>query len=237
MISIVIPTYNESLVIEQTLRRAALALQLTHEEFELIVVDDGGSDGTADIAERMSRELPVRLLRRAGRLGLATAVVEGWRNSRGDLLGVMDGDLQHPPEVLPALVKPLREGGADLVIASRYMQGGGTAENWSGTRRFVSWLATRLAFCVLPRILAEVTDPMSGMFIIRAQALDGIQLDPIGYKILLEVLARARYKRITEVPYTFDQRTTGSSKLGLRQYLQYIQHMFRLVNRGGHQLL
>lgn len=234
MISIVIPTYNEAGVIRETLSRAARALALTNEEFELIVVDDAGADGTADLAEAMAREIPIRVLRRTGRQGLATAVVDGWRMARGNVLGVMDGDLQHPPEVLPALVGELRAGGADLVIASRYREGGGS-ENWSWSRRFTSWAATRLAIWALPWILADVSDPMSGMFLIRAEALAGIQLDPIGYKILLEVLARARYKRITEVPYTFDRRNAGSSKLGPRQYLQYIQHVFRLANTSGRQ--
>jgi dolichol-phosphate mannosyltransferase len=233
MISVVIPTYNEARVIQQTLRRAVRALTLTGEEFELIVVDDAGSDSTAEIAEAMAAEIPVRVLRRPKRLGLGAAVVDGWRISRGDVLGVMDGDCQHPPEVLAALLNALRTSKADIVIASRYMQGG-ASENWSWARRSTSWLATRLAVCALPWIIADVTDPMSGMFLIRAPALEGVQLHPTGFKILLEVLARARYTQVIEVPYTFDRRNAGSSKLGLRQYIEFLQHVVQLANSSGH---
>ena len=228
MISIVIPTYNEAGGIGETLRRAARALALTGERFELIVVDDAGSDGTADIAEGLARELPVRVLRRTGRQGLATAVMDGWRIAQGNVLGVMDGDLQHPPEVLPVLVNALRTGGADLVIASRYMEGGGS-ENWPWFRRMTSRLATRLAVCVLPGTVIDVADPMSGMFVLRAAALNGCRLNPTGYKILLEVLARVQCHKVMEVPYTFDRRNIGSSKLGPRQYLECLQHVARLA--------
>src|SRR5881398_547231 len=114
MISIAIPTYNEAAVIEQTLRRASQSLGSSGEPFELIVVDDSSTDGTAELAEALAPELPVRVLRRPGRLGLATAVVDAWRLARGDLLGVMDADLQHPPEVLRDLARALREPSVDL---------------------------------------------------------------------------------------------------------------------------
>ena len=108
MISVVIPTYNEAAVIEETLRRACRALEASSEPFELIVVDDSSADGTAELAESLAPQFPVRVLRRPGRLGLATAVVDGWKLARGDLLAVTDADLQHPPEVLGELVRALR---------------------------------------------------------------------------------------------------------------------------------
>jgi dolichol-phosphate mannosyltransferase len=232
MISVVIPTYNEAAVISETLRRASRALEASGEPFELIVVDDSSTDGTAELAESLAPEFPVRVLRRPGRLGLATAVVDGWKLARGDLLAVMDADLQHPPEVLGDLVRALRSPGADVAVASRYMSGGGTSD-WPLVRRFASKSATHLAASVLPWTLGNVTDPMSGMFAIRAAALDGVRLDPTGYKILLEVLAKARYQALVEVPYVFDRRGAGSSKLGGRQSFEYLIHLARLAGVTG----
>lgn len=232
MISVVIPTYNEAAVIPETLRRAAAALKSSGEPYELLVVDDGSPDGTADVAQRLGDEFPVRVLRRAGRLGLATAVLEGWAIARGDVLGAMDADLQHPPEVLRDLVETLKQPDVDLVIASRY-RGGGGAKDWSYVRRFISWGATHLASCVLPLTLAEVTDPMSGMFLVRRSALEGVRLSPLGYKILLEVLGKAHYRKFTEVAYVFEERGKGSSKLGARQYLEYVLHLARLARATG----
>ena len=114
MISLIIPTYNEAGVVEQTLRRAAATLRSTGEDFELIVVDDASADGTAQRAESLASELPVRVLRRPGRLGLATAVLDGWAAARGDVLGVMDADLQHPPETLAPLAAAMRQFEEDL---------------------------------------------------------------------------------------------------------------------------
>jgi dolichol-phosphate mannosyltransferase len=231
MISIVIPTYNEAEAIQQTLRRAAKALAAVKEPFELIVVDDSRSDSTAEACDALASELPVRLLRRPRRLGLATAVVDGWLMARGDVLGVMDGDLQHPPEVLATLVRTLHQSAADVAIASRYVNGGGTGD-WSLLRRVISRSATGLAALALPNALDGITDPMSGLFLVRAAALEGVRLAPTGYKILLEVLARGRYRRVSEVPYVFNRREAGSSKLGAKQYWEYLQHVARLARES-----
>jgi len=234
MISVIIPTYNEASVIEETLRRAAAALRSAGEEFEIVVVDDASADGTADRVETLAHEIPARVLRRPGRLGLATAVLDGWATARGDVWGVMDADLQHPPETLAALAAAIRQG-ADLAIGSRYVPGGGTSD-WTWMRRFISRTATHMAATVLPLKLAAVGDPMSGMFMIRASALRDAHLNPLGYKILLEVIAKGGYKNLVEVPYIFQERERGASKLGARQYLEYLQHLARLAVRSG-QLL
>src|SRR5271157_2300093 len=118
MISLIIPTYNEAGVIAETLRRSAAALRAAAVDFEIVVVDDASADGTANLAESLAHEIPVRVLRRPGRLGLATAVLDGWATARGDVLGVIDADLQHPPETLTALAAAIRQG-ADLAIGSR----------------------------------------------------------------------------------------------------------------------
>jgi dolichol-phosphate mannosyltransferase len=232
MISLVIPTYKEAAVIEETLRRAAAVLRATGEEFELIVVDDASGDGTAELAEALARELPVRVLRRSGRLGLATAVVAGWQIARGDVLGIMDADLQHPPEVLRELVASLRANNADLAVASRYVAGGGTS-GWSWIRRLISWAGVRLGAAVLPWTLGDVKDFGSGMFLVRAGVIAGVELKPLGIKTLLEVLAKGRYGKLVEIPYVFQGRARGESKLGARQYVEYLQHLIRVGKASG----
>ncbi|MCL5671080.1 MAG: glycosyltransferase family 2 protein [Acidobacteria bacterium] len=227
MISVVIPTYKEADSIQEMVQRTAAALGGSDEEYELIVVDDNSGDGTAELAEALSPGFPVRVLRRAGRQGLATAVVDGWGIARGDLLAVIDADLQHPPEILTSLAKSIRDSNADLAIASRYIEGGGTSD-WELSRRLISWGATHLAASVLPLKLSAVSDPMSGMFMVRAAAIADAKLSPLGYKILLEVLAKGRIENVVEVPYQFEERTRGSSKLGLCQYGEYLAHLAHL---------
>jgi len=233
MISLVLPTYNEARNIQEVLRRASEALRKTGEDHELIVVDDSSPDHTVDLAEALANQLPVRVLRRPGREGLATAVVDGWSIAKGDVLGVMDADLQHPPEVLTRLVSALRSHNADMAIATRSGPGGGSTETWSWMRRLTSWAARHLAACALPRTLAEVSDPMSGMFLARARALQGVRLEPTGYKILLEVLGKAYCRELVEVPFMFQARSFGSSKLGLRESAQYLAHLARLARFTG----
>ena len=232
MISVVVPTYKEADSIQEVIRRSGQALVASGEEYELIVVDDNSGDGTAELAEELGSEFHVRILRRAGRLGLATAVVDGWKVAKGDLLGVIDADLQHPPEILVALAAALRQSNADLAVASRYIAGGGTSD-WELIRRVISSGATHLAASVLPLKLSVVSDPMSGMFVVRAGAISGAELSPRGYKILLEVLARGRVEHVVEVPYQFEERTRGASKLGARQYAEYLAHLVRLAFATG----
>lgn len=228
MVSLVFPTFNEAASIEAALRRAAAALQATSEPYELIVVDDSSPDGTAEIAERLSNQLPVRVLRRGGRNGLASAVVAGWKIAQGNMLAVMDADLQHPPEILGKLLAALQHSGAEIAIASRAADGGGS-KNWSPIRQFTSWIATHLAASVLPLTLSDVHDTMSGMFMLKASVLEGVSLEPKGYKILLEVLAKGSYRNLVEVPYVFGPRDRGTSKLGARQTLEYFIHLAQLA--------
>ncbi len=232
MLSLVIPTYNEAVVIEQTLRRAAEVLRAAGEPFELIVVDDASPDGTAALAESLAIELPVRVLCRQGERGLATAVVKGWAIARGDVVGVMDADLQHPPEVVCQLLKSLRAEDADIAVASRYCPGGG-AEGWSWFRLFVSWAAMRLGTVALPWTLGGVTDSGSGLFLVRRNAIEGVELKPLGIKMLLEVLAKARYRKIVEVPYIFRGRTLGVSKVGPKQGWDYLRSLLRMGRASG----
>ena len=232
MISVVIPTYHEASVIEETLRRAAAALRAASVDFELVVVDDCSMDGTAGLAQLLAKEMPVQVLMRPGRLGLATAVLDGWNLATGEVLGVMDADLQHPPEALTALAQAIQQEDIDLAIGSRYVPGGGTSD-WTWVRRFISRTATHMAASVLPLKLSTVRDPMSGLFLVRRSALENAELNPLGYKILLEVIAKAHYRKLVEVPYVFQERRHGGSKLGTRQYLEYLLHLVRLAVGTG----
>ena len=216
MLSIVVPTYNEAGSLPKLAERLHAAL--AGREWELIVVDDGSPDGTADIAAALAPRIPVRVVRRAGKAGLASAVVAGFGAARGDVLLVMDADLSHPPEVVPALADAI-DHGADLAVGSRYVSGGGVMD-WPLKRRVVSRAA-----CLMGNALVPVRDATSGFFALRRSVIDGVKLNPIGFKIGFEVIARGRYRKVVEVPYTFRDREQGSSKFGRREVGQYVQQL------------
>ncbi len=220
MISVVVPTYNEAATVQQLAARLAAALP--GRQWELVVVDDGSPDGTADVAERLAPRLPLRVVRRPGKLGLASAVIDGFRAARGDLLVVMDADLSHPPEVVPALVDAV-VAGADLAVGSRYVAGGGTVD-WPLRRRVVSRVA-----CLMGNALVPVRDATSGFFALRRDVIEGVRLDPIGFKIGFEVIARGKYRRVVEVPYTFRDREHGRSKFGTREIGNYLLQLLQVA--------
>ena len=157
----------------------------------------------------------MRVIRRPGKAGLASAVIAGFAVAKGDVLVVMDADLSHPPEVVPALLDAIA-GGADLAVGSRYVTGGGTMD-WPLKRRVVSRVA-----CLMGNALVPVRDSTSGFFAIRRRVIDGVKLNPIGFKIGFEVMARGRYKKAVEVPYVFRDREFGKSKFGQREIMQYV---------------
>ncbi|MDP9252172.1 MAG: polyprenol monophosphomannose synthase [Chloroflexota bacterium] len=192
-----------------------LAAALAVHTWELIIVDDGSPDGTADLADSYADVQPVRVIRRPGKAGLASAVLAGFAQARGDILLVMDADLSHPPEAVPRLAMAIEEG-ADLAVGSRYVTGGGT-EDWPLKRRVVSRAA-----CLLGNVLVPIRDCTSGFFAIRKSALDGVKLNPIGFKIGFEVMARAHYRKAVEIPYVFRDRELGKSKFGRREIGQYL---------------
>ena len=214
MISVVVPTYNEAGTIPKLAARLSDAL--TRREWELVVVDDGSPDGTADVAEALAPHVPVRVVRRTAKAGLASAVLAGFAAARGDVLVVMDSDLSHPAEIVPALVALVEDGTADLAVGSRYVRGGGVVD-WPLRRRIVSRVA-----CLMGNVLVPVRDATSGFFALRRSVVEGVRLNPIGFKIGFEVIARGRYDRVVEVPYTFRDREIGASKFGRREIGQYV---------------
>lgn len=226
--SLVIPTYQESQNISELIRRLSLLLDsILPEDYELIVVDDDSPDCTWEIAQSLILEYPqLRVMRRQQERGLSTAVIRGWQVARGEVLGVIDADLQHPPETLLKLWSEIQRG-ADLAVASRHIEGGGVSE-WSLLRRFLSRGAQTLGLVILPEVVGRVSDPMSGFFLVRREAIAGKVMNPLGYKILIEVLGRGNIRWIKEVGYVFQERLEGKSKVTWRQYIDYILHLLRL---------
>jgi dolichol-phosphate mannosyltransferase len=219
-IAVIVPTFNERDNVLELKNRLAGVLQ--GRAWELVFVDDDSKDGTYDVlrAEAL-RDPRVRVLERIGRRGLSTAVVEGILSTTAPLVAVMDADLQHDEQILPAMIAKLEAEKADLVVASRYADGGGLGE-WQQSRQAISRFATKLSRLV---VKADLSDPMSGFFLIRRAAFDRAVrgLSAQGYKILLDIVASAKPPlKVAEAPYTFRARQHGESKLDSAVTLEYL---------------
>ncbi len=222
---LVIPTLNEAGNIPVLLDRIHAALAPLPLEYEIIIVDDDSTDGTAQVAAEYARQdTRVKVLVRKGQKGLAGAVIHGWGHTEADLLGVIDADLQHPPEVLPSLIEPILKG-ADVAVASRYVNGNGVSD-WNKFRLFVSRCST-LATAPLQRKV-KVKDPLSGFFVVRRECIDQLQLQPEGFKILLEILVKGRIRKAVEVPFRFGNRHSGESKASVKVAFQYFSLLGKL---------
>ncbi|MGQ0550266.1 MAG: GtrA family protein, partial [Armatimonadota bacterium] len=152
---------------------------------------------------------------------------EGFARSRGEIIGVCDADLQHPPAMLSLLVQRLTDTDADIVVASRYLPGGGRP-GLSPWRKVVSRASRLLAWAMLGAARRS-SDPLSGLFVVRRAVIEGVTLRPVGFKILLEILVRGGYGRIEEVPYVFGARAAGRTKATLRQGLDLLRHLVMLA--------
>ncbi len=223
--SIVVPTLNEAGNIDSLLTRL-LAVDFGADGFEIIFVDDGSTDGTPDKVRAWKNRANVHLIERREKPDLTASILAGAATARSDVIVVMDADLSHSPEHLPAIVAPVLHGHYDVSIGSRYVQGGGT-ENWPLYRQLLSraggWIA---------RPLCDVNDATSGFFAFRRELAASISHQAHGYKILLELLMANQGKlRVTEVPICFRDRTQGASKLSLSHQQAYIQRLITLA--GG----
>lgn len=226
-LSIIVPTYNEAPNVAELVRRISAAV--SEVDAEIVFVDDS-IDDTADVIEVVAAEasLPIRVIRRARAIGgLGGAVVEGLRAAASDTCLVMDADLQHPPEKIPELLARFRQGDVDVVVASRYA-GGGTAHGLADrTRVMVSKASTAVTKAMFPVRLREVTDPMTGFFVVSRDTLDLDTLRPRGFKILLEILVRRPF-RVAEVPFDFADRHAGESKASVRQGFHFLAQLTAL---------
>ncbi|MHB1550568.1 MAG: polyprenol monophosphomannose synthase [Vulcanimicrobiaceae bacterium] len=222
--SMVVPTYNEAGGIERLIRSLGDIFRRDGLDGEIVVVDDNSPDGTGAIVDRLAAELPVRCLHRPGKLGLSSGVIDGWKFARPEsqALGAMDADFSHDVDILPKMVAALESGEYGLAVGSRYVAGGGIT-NWPWTRIVTSRVA-----CLLASPLTRVKDITSGYFLVRREALDGVRLDPIGFKIGLEVVAKAHYGKAIEIPYVFTDRVVGESKLNEKEIFNYLRQLRRL---------
>lgn len=229
-VTIVVPTFNECDNVQELASR--LADTLSAEHWEVVFVDDDSTDGTTQVLRSMARQDPrVRLIHRIGRRGLASAVVEGVQSSSAPIIAVMDADLQHDERILPQMLARLRQNDVDVVVGSRYAQGGGLgalSRERVEISRFAS-LASRLV------VAAPLSDPMSGFFVLRREAFDDVvrRLSSQGFKILLDILASGYGRlRVAEVPYTFRQRAHGESKLDTAAVWEYLTLLLdKLIGR------
>jgi dolichol-phosphate mannosyltransferase len=230
-VSVVVPTRNEAPNVGPLAMRLANALKDIEGGWELVFVDDSDDSTPEEVRKLGGLGFPVELLHRqpgARRGGLGGAVQEGFVKARGRVIVVMDADLQHPPEVVPALVAPVLAGDASLVAGSRYVWAGGDAGLSGPWRHLVSRSCRSLVHLLVPPS-RPLQDPLSGLFALHRSLLDGVALRPEGYKILLEVAVRARPASVCNVGFDFAPRHAGTSKATVHQGLVFFKHLARLV--------
>ena len=215
-LSLVIPTYNErdrltELVdaLYRSTREAGVAL-------EVVIVDDNSPDGTGQIADDLATKYPLRVIHRSGKLGLGTAVVAGFGVASAEIVGVMDADFSHPPSLVPKMYAGFTSANADLLVASRYIPGGSTPD-WPFKRRLMSRVA-----CMLARPLSPIRDAASGFFLIRREIARNVTIKAGGFKICLELVVRGWPTKLVELPYRFDDREAGESKMSTREAAGYL---------------
>jgi dolichol-phosphate mannosyltransferase len=216
MLSIIIPTYNEAKNIGLLIERVFAALGSSGIAGELVVVDDNSPDGTAAIASGFKGKYNVVVKKRSGKKGLASAVIDGLASASGEILCVMDADLSHSPHVIPMMYKEIINNNIDLVIGSRLVAGGGSTD-WSSGRKAISSVARMLSI-----LLTGVKDSTSGYFMMKKSVIEGVKLNPIGFKIGLEIIVKGNYNKIKEVPIVFLGRVSEKSKLGIKQVVEYL---------------
>ncbi|NIP61748.1 MAG: glycosyltransferase [Nitrosopumilaceae archaeon] len=234
LVSIIIPTYNESENIIGILNSIRDHLPKNLLPVEAIVVDDNSPDGTGLLVEKHLQKLKkiagytISVVHRKAKSGLSSAILKGIQNSRGDMILVMDSDFSHPPQIIPKMINIINQNQYDVVVASRYVKGGKITK-WSLKRKLVSKIATIFTKKLLG---IKILDPMSGFFVFRRSIMAGINFDGIGYKMLLELLVKAHKVKVLEIPYTFTDRKLGSSKLDFHTVVDYLRSVWRLYLYG-----
>jgi dolichol-phosphate mannosyltransferase len=227
-ISIVIPTYNERenvpLLVDELYKSVSREKAI---DLELIIVDDNSPDGTGLVADELSHQYPIKVIHRKGKMGLGSAVMEGFKLSDRPYVGVMDADLSHDPVILAEMIRNLGE--YDIVIGSRFNDES-SVEKWRLDRKLISITGVWLA-----KHLTHVSDPLSGYFMLKRVVLDDLSLTSPGYKILLEILVKGCYSKVKEIPFRFRTREYSVSKLNTSEYLLFIKQLlvffFRRKNR------
>ena len=232
-VSVIIPTYNEAENIVQVLKSIDEYLP-KNIVVEAIVVDDNSPDGTGKVVENYINDAQnetgysINVLHRKTKSGLSSAILDGIQRSSSEIVVVMDSDFSHPPKIIPQLVEEIRISDYDIVIASRYTDGG-EVSGWSTKRKIISKGATGIAKAGLG---VNESDPMSGFFAFKRKILEGIKFDAIGYKMLLEILVKTKGAKVKEIPYTFTDRTRGSSKLDSSTMFDFVTSVWKLYRYG-----
>ena len=236
-LALVIPALREAECLRWLLPRVRVSLMNCGIPWELIIVDDDSRDGVeAVVEEAAAGDSRIRLLVRKGERGLSGAILHGWKHTEAAILGVMDADMQHPPELLIELLAQIAQG-ADLAVGSRYARGGQIC-SWNPLRKLISSVAIMLTLPLQRRSL-RVQDPMSGYFLVCRRSVDGLFFQQGGFKLLLEILVRGRIHSVREVPFTFGCRRAGSSKANLKVAWEYLLLLARLYSkrREGKQVV
>ncbi len=221
-VAIVVPTYNERDRLADLVAAIFAAYAAERVDGELIIVDDNSPDGTGALADELAARHRITAVHRAGKLGLGTAVIEGFAAASAPIVGVIDADLSHPPELLPRMLAVMQASSADFIVGSRYIEGGGT-RNWGIGRLWMSRLA-----CLMASGLTPVRDATSGFFLVRRDLAREVRISAGGFKICLELLVRGRPSLVIEVPYVFAGRTAGESKMNLKEALGYLKQLREL---------
>lgn len=221
-VSIVVPTFNERDRLTDLVEGIFAAYDAAALDGELVIVDDNSPDGTGRLADELARRHRITVVHRAGKLGLGTAVVEGFAAATAPIVGVIDADMSHPPALLPRMLAAMQAASADVIVGSRYIPGGGT-RNWETSRLVMSRVA-----CLMARGLTPIRDATSGFFLIRRDLAQGVRISAGGFKICLELLVRGRPASVLEVPYVFEGRTAGESKMNFTEALGYLRQLREL---------
>lgn len=225
-LSIIIPTFNERNNVRALVTKIANLLHQEACSYEIVFVDDS-LDDTPLFLEQLSQEYKeVKYIHRSSERGLASAVVKGFSHSEGSHIIVMDADLQHPPELLPLIVKRLTT--ADLVIPSRFVPGGSDG-GLNLFRKLVSGIARGIGYICIKKLRC-ISDSTSGYFAFKRSVIEQVDLNPIGWKILIEILVKGKYQTIHEIPYSFVAREAGHSKMNFTEQWNYLKHIARLMS-------
>ena len=232
-LSVIVPTYNESKNIIGILDSLRKHLPFGTDT-EIIVVDDDSPDGTGIIVEEYAKKSKkenaqsVQIIHRKTERGLSSAILAGINYAKGESVVVMDSDFSHPPQTIPKMIEELQKSECDIVVASRYVNGG-SVKGWPFKRKIISKGATKIARHGLG---IKIKDPMSGFFAFKRSIINNIKFDAIGYKILLEILVKARGVKVKEIPYEFINRKEGSSKLDTSVAIDYVKSLWKLYRYG-----
>ncbi len=231
MLTVVVPSYNEGGNVRNLVCQIDIALEDI--EHEILFVDDS-TDDTPQIIEKTASEFEsVRMIHRDNEKGLATAVLLGFKEAKGDVLACIDADLQHPPITLKYMYHAIKEG-ADICVPSRYLPGGSDG-GLDSYRKFVSWTARKMGQVLLPP-LKKLSDPTSGLFMLKKKVIENADLRPVGWKIMIEVVAMGDFDTLIEIPYRFSERLSGESKLSkdaTMEYIKQIKDLSKRYNKGN----